>query len=353
MKILIVQTAFIGDVILTTPLVRAVSEFFKNSEIHFLTIPSSKNILENNPDIKKIIIYDKKNKDRGVINFFKFVGILKKEKYDIAIVPHRSLRSALLVFLSGIKRRIGFSRSAGWFLFSDRVKYLRDGRHEVKRNLNLLNPFNSIIAKTDIGIDNTANFDENKFRPEVFPTDEDKKNVDVYLQNLFSKVIISIAPGSVWATKRWLKERFAEVAKKLIKENNFAVVLIGGKEDFNLCEEIISLSGCDMLNLSGKLTLRESAEVIKRSELLITNDSAPLHLASAIGTKTIAIFGPTVQKFGFFPYNANSKVIEMNNLHCRPCSIHGGNKCPIGTFECMKGITADKVYGAVLNILKM
>jgi len=298
-----------------------------------MVIPSTANLLENNPNIDKIIVYDKRGRDRGLVSLIKMSNIIRREGYDLALIPHRSLRSALIPFLARVHHRIGFNTSAGALLLTQRVAYRRD-LHEVERNLKLLSPF-GLKAKGS--------------KPEIYPDDQDVKLVDSLLTDwevTSEDLLVGIAPGSVWATKRWLKERFTQLAEKLTRENSVKVILIGGKGDRDLCEQISEKIGRGVFNSAGRLTLRQSAELIRRCRALVTNDTAPMHLASAVGTRVVAIFGPTVPEFGFYPYG-DGHVIIQRELPCRPCGIHGGKKCPQKHFDCMRKISVEEVYKAV------
>lgn len=337
-KILVVQTAFIGDVILTLPLVQSIKKFIPDSEIHFLTIPYSAGVTKNHPDITSCIIYDKHGVDKGIKGFLRKLKELRAHKYDIAFVPHRSFRSALLVFLSNINLRIGFDVSSGRFLFNRIIKY-KNNLHEIERNLSLLEGLSLNVS--------------DKVYPRLYPDINDVEFVD----KIFSELKIDIekkvcvAPGSVWNTKRWSKEGYIELIKKLTTMK-IVVFLIGGKEDYELCRYIENnVNRTELINLCGRLTLLQSAEIMRRSQLLITNDSAPVHIASAMDTPVVEIYGPTTPKFGFYPYSSRSVVLEVNGLDCRPCRIHGSRKCPTGKFECMTQIKHEEVMKRSLEIL--
>ncbi|MDI6803219.1 MAG: lipopolysaccharide heptosyltransferase II [Bacteroidota bacterium] len=336
-KILIFQTAFIGDVILTLSMVQLLKKRYPIVEIDFVATKRASDVLQNHPDINEIIIYDKYGDDKGRKGFKRLTNLLKSKKYDAAIVPHRSIRSALLIYLSKIKTRIGFNRSAGRILFTHIVKYRYD-LHEAERNISLLKP---LLIET-----------QKKELPRLYPSIADKKVVDKILfeeEILDTNRLIGIAPGSVWNTKRWTKEGYLQLVRKLLSEK-YVVCLLGGKEDVKLCNEIInntSIGG--VINLAGKLTLLQSAELIRRCRVLITNDSSPVHLAAAVDIPVVAIFGATVPAFGFGPFSEGSIVVEINDLKCRPCAIHGGNICPIGTFDCMKRITHEMVFEKVMS----
>lgn len=337
-KILVYQTAFIGDVVLTLPMVQLLKKRFPSVAIDFVATKLASDVLQNHPDINEIIIYDKYGEDKGYKGFKRLADLLKSKKYDAAIVPHRSIRSALLIYFSKIKTRIGFNRSAGRILFNHLVKYRYD-LHEVERNISLLRP---LLIET-----------QKKELPRLYPSMVDKKVVDKILfeeEILDTSRLIGIAPGSVWNTKRWTKEGYLQLVRKLLSEK-YIVCLIGGKDDVKLCNEIINNTTVGgVINLSGKLTLLQSAELIRRCRVLITNDSSPVHLAAAVDTPVVAIFGATAPSFGFAPYSDGSVVVETVGLKCRPCAIHGGNKCPIGTFDCMRRITHEIVFEKVVEV---
>ncbi|MGH1362624.1 MAG: lipopolysaccharide heptosyltransferase II [Calditrichia bacterium] len=338
-RILIVQTAFIGDVILTLPLLQEAKRSFPDSEIDFIAIPAARTLLETHDDLNELIIYDKRNTDRGISNYMSLAKKLRKKRYNLALVPHRSLRSAVLVRLAACKRSISFDRSAGRMLFTDTVSYPRSSVHEIDRNLKLLSPLNIEI--------------NNKVFPLLYFNDEDEQVVNRWLdKNEISpgESTVTIAPGSVWNTKRWLPERFAGVATALI-ERGVKVILIGGPADEQLGSEIAAAVNGKIHNAIGKCSLRQSALLIKHSRVLLTNDSAPMHLAVSVGTPVTAVFGPTITDFGFFPYGDNDVVVETDGLVCRPCGSHGGNTCPIKTFDCMKSITIDPVLAEVQSML--
>ena len=161
--------------------------------------------------------------------------------------------------------------------------------------------------------------------------------------------LVAVAPGSVWATKRWPVEKYADVVRALQAEGWY-VVCVGSREDAPLCADLLRRAGAG-INAAGRLTLLQSAELLRRCRALISNDSAPMHLAVAMRTTVVAIFGATVPAFGFAPMGENDVVIETEGLTCRPCAIHGGPRCPIGTFVCMHQITADRVLESVRRIL--
>ncbi len=337
-RILIVQTAFIGDVILVTPLIQRVAHLFPRAQLHFLTIPASRNLVETLPYLKRLWLFDKRGQDRGISGLWRLGTRLRAEQFDLVLVPHRSIRSALLAWLTRAPLRIGFDRSAGNFLFTHQVTYRQD-RHEVERNLSLLTP---------LGIESPQ-----KLFPEIVTTREDKQAVETWmrrsgLSDTFPLVVL--APASVWPTKRWPARYWGRLACQLL-ESGFQVALIGSKQDRFLLPQIRSICPEGLHSAMGELTLRQSAELIRRSQLLISNDSAPTHLGVAMRTPVLTIFGPTVPEFGFYPYGERDRVVQLENLDCRPCSIHGGKTCPREHFHCMIHLIPQIVFQQAKEIL--
>jgi len=329
-RVLIVQTAFIGDVILATPLAEAAHQILPECRVDLMVIPAAANLLEKNPFVNRALIFDKRGEQRGFGALWKLAKSLRREQYDLALVPHRSLRSALLVWLAKIPERIGFDRSAGNWFFTRRVPYQQ--KHEVERNLDVLRVFDKNLAALS---------------PKIFWDKNDEQIVDQLTNNENGgKWFCALAPGSVWATKRWPAERFIELAKKLIAETGAFIYLIGGSSDRELCAGIAAAINENCINTAGKLTLRQSAALLDRCQILVSNDSAPTHLGVATRCKVITIFGPTVPAFGFAPFGDEHVVVEKN-LSCRPCSSHGGNRCPIGTHACMWEIAVEEVFARV------
>ncbi len=336
--VLVIQTAFLGDVILTLSVAQVLRSLEPGLPVDMMVVPRTAAVLTGHPDIRETLIYDKRGADAGVGGFFRMMKEVKRRGYGCALVPHRSLRSALLARMAGIPVRVGFDTSAGSMLFTRIVPYGGE-LHEIARNLRLLEA---------LGVDRPAHV-----APRLYPTDEQKKTVSGFLaafEGAPSAPLIAIAPGTVWNTKRWPPERFATLAGGLVSRG-YGVILVGGVEDAGLCREIAAAGGgIRIMNACGKFPVLGSAELIRRSALLVCNDSAPLHLATAVGTPILAIFGATIPGFGFGPTGPRDAVMETGGLSCRPCSIHGGDRCPVGTFECMTRITPEMVLDAVVSM---
>ncbi len=342
-SVVVIQTAFPGDVILTLPLMQALRALLPGARLAFVAIPSAAEVLAHHPAVDEVIVYDKRGSQRGLAGIFSLASKLRRSGFEAALVPHRSLRSALLPWLAGIPLRISFDASAGRFLQTVTVRYRKD-LHETERNLSLLAPLTEPVPASEL--------------PELFPSDQDRERVDLLLREqneafrgLPTGGMVAIAPGSVWPTKRWPAGCYADLSAALIQAG-YGVVLIGGAGDTGLCAEIGAKVNSGMLvDASGRLTLLQSAEFIRRCAALVSNDSAPMHLAVAVKTPVVAIFGPTVPEFGFAPLGEYDRVVQTAGLTCRPCSIHGGESCPIKTFDCMKRISAPDVMNVLHEVL--
>jgi heptosyltransferase-2 len=327
-KILIIQTAFLGDVILTIPVIEMLHRSYHGSQMDLMVRPEAKNLIETHPALRAGIVFDKYRVHRGIGGLRNIAKQIAQEGYDICITPHRSWRSAYLTFRTRAPVRIGFDRSAWKGAFTRIVTY-RSDCHEIQRNLSLLEPLGlkPVLA-----------------RPAIFPTGEDEKRVREVVA-LDGNKLIAMAPGSIWPTKRWPVHHYRTLAR-LLTENGFSVVLIGGKDDMGICDTLSGI-GERIQSAAGILSLRQTYFLLSQCAGLITNDSAPLHLGTAAGIPVFAIFGATVPEFGFSPIGERDCVLERKELPCRPCGIHGHKTCPIKTFACMEQLRPSDVWQAV------
>ncbi len=338
MRILVIQTAFLGDVVLTIPLLETIKFRYPDSFLSVMLIPATKDILEGHPAINEIITYDKKGKEKGFCAFLRKVREVRGRRFDWAILPHRSFRSALLVKLAGIPRRRGFHTSQGKLFLNEIIPY-RKGIHDLERNLSLLGEVERREWKNFIPLS---------------PGAEDFVN-NICHKNQIGKEekIVALSPGSVWPTKRWPADRFACLAQRLIRDK-FRVLILGSRNDLPATEMLFQkLSPQErsrVMNLGGNTGLKELAAFIHKSALLVSNDSGSIHVAAALGTPVVAIFGPTTRELGFYPYGENHQVIE-SHLPCRPCGPHGGRKCRVGTHQCMTDIGVEEVYRAARRLM--
>jgi heptosyltransferase-2 len=330
--VLVVQTAFMGDVVLAVPLLEAVKILWAETALDVMVRPPGDNLLETLPFIRNVWVYDKLGRDRGVAGFLKWQNRLRKQNYDLAVLPHRSLRTALLAKSAGIPVRLGFDRGGGRFLHTQRLPY-HGYLHEVQRNLQLLSPFGP-LPQVD--------------PPVVLSSEEDVQVVDAkvgWIENL----TIALAPGSVWFSKRWPEAYYLALGKKL-SAIGCRVLLLGGKADRDTCSKIAAGIGPTALDVSGSLTLRQSVEALRRCALLVTNDSAPTHLGVAAGVRVLTLFGSTIPEYGFAPFGPRGKTLGIE-IYCRPCTDHGRRDCPQRHFRCLREITPDRVFAEVRHML--
>ena len=316
MKILIIQTAFIGDVVLATPLIEKIKLHFPNAVIDFLVRKGNESLLENNPHLRQVLVFDKKK--RKYRNLYKLIRQVRHSKYDYVINAQRFFASGLLTVLSGAKHTIGFVKNPLSRYFKKKVRHhiAADavGDHEVKRNLSLVDHL-------------TGDF---FVKPKLYPSQVDFEKI------VAKQPYITIAPASVWYTKQFPKERWIDFINSL--PGHFNVYLMGAKSDSPLCEEIksrVTGDGLRIINLAGELTFLQSAALMKKAAMNYVNDSAPLHFASAMNAPVTAVFCSTVPAFGFGPLSDESFIVETKlELKCRPCGLHGKKACPHGHFQC-------------------
>lgn len=336
-RILLIQSAFLGDSLLTLPLARDLKSLFPGSRLAVLTLEKTASLFRDSPWVDEVICDRKRGEHGGLFGPWRLSARLKERGFDLAIIPHRSFRSAFLAWLSGIPRRVGFSASAGRLFLTDAVPFSWL-MHDLERNLALLKPL-------DPGL---------RVRPDesVYIAEDEGSSREVSGRLEAAGIgpgetLVGVHPGSAWPTKRWLPGRFAELCRRLSREG-LRTVLIGGGQDMELCARIAAESPA--LDWSGRTELGELKALMGRLSLFITNDSGPMHLAAACGVPVLAVFGPTTRELGFFPYGPGHRVLEAE-LPCRPCGLHGAKACPEGHFLCMKLISTDEVCRNALEML--
>jgi heptosyltransferase-2 len=330
-SVVVPQTSFLGDVVLTTPLFTALRLRLAPRRLAVLVRPDARALVEGHPDVDDVLVDDKRGADRGVAGAIRLARRLRAERFDLAVVPHRSLRTAIVTALARIPRRIGFDASRGAFLFHERVA--RDPtRHDVERNLALMAPFGGAP-------------DEPRLHVPVAP---DAAARAAALLAVGDAPLVVIAPGSVWPTKRWTAEGFATVARRLAGAGA-NVVLIGGPADAPACDSVVALAGVPIVSLAGRTDLATMVAVIDRAAALVGNDSAPMHVACARDVPVVAVFCATTPRLGYGPWGRRTRVVDVD-LACRPCGRHGGRHCPRGTEDCMRLVSPDAVVDAVQAI---
>lgn len=312
-KILVIQTAFIGDVILATAVLEKLHEKFPNARLDILVRNGNETLFIQHPYINKCLVWNKTNGKYK--SLFSLISQIRKEKYDVVINLHRFASSGFITICSNAKTKIGFDKNPFSFLFTKKVKHeIGNGLHEVERNQLLINEIT-----------------DDKFSlPKLYPSQQNHERVKEFKLNSY----VCMAPSSVWATKQLPFNKWIELCDKITPETS--IYLLGAKSDIELCDKIIASSkNINIKNLCGKLNLLDSCALMQNATMNYVNDSAPLHLASAMNAPATAFFCSTIPEFGFTPLSENSKIVQVNeNLSCRPCGLHGFKKCPEEHFKC-------------------
>jgi ADP-heptose:LPS heptosyltransferase len=312
-KFLVIQTAFIGDAILATSLLEKLHQHYPNAQIDFLIRKGNEGLFEGHPFINHLIIWDKKGgKYKNLLGILKEV---RKAKYDYLVNLQRFASTGLFASFSKAEKVIGFKKNPFSFMFDIKVEHeIGNGKHEVERNQLLISSITDNEAAS----------------LKLHPDQEDFKNTEQYKSGKY----ITISPASVWFTKQFPKEKWIEFIKTVNPSSS--IFLLGGPGDKDACNLI--KEECKRENiivLAGTLSFLETAALMKDAEMNYTNDSAPLHIASAMNAPTTAVFCSTIPDFGFGPLASNSKVVEVKEkLACRPCGLHGKKECPEGHFNC-------------------
>lgn len=332
-KILIIRLSSIGDIVLATPLIRALRNKFTASQIDFVVKKEFSELLRFNPNLTNLIEFDSKNGFKELLNLKQRI---LKERYDLIIDIHNNFRSLFLRAFSRAKvvkinKRV-FKR---FLLVKFKINLYKNAIHVVEKYLETVSRFS--IKNDNQGL-------------EIFvPKDiieQVKKKINFSEENLY----IAIAPSAKHETKRWLPERFAQLGDELAKKFDAKIILLGGKEDKERCRTVEHMMKTQPINLCCQTTLLESSAVLSLCKLLITNDSGLMHIGSAMKTTVVAIFGSTVKEFGFTPYATKSIIVEKD-IPCRPCSHIGRERCPKGHFKCMRDIEVKDVLNACVELI--
>ena len=327
-KILIIQTAFIGDAILATALVSKIHTHEPEARIDFLCRKGNEGLLQSHPYIQKVWIWDKKQ--NKIKNLLRLIASIRRTKYDEVINLQRFFATGLLTCLSGAGNKVGFTQNPLSMFFNKHLRHdMKAGLHEVHRN--------GLLYQPD---------DINSYRPALFPSSTDISYVQQWIQTPY----ITIAPASVWQTKKLPTNKWIELIQHI--PPHVRIYLLGGMEDVALCDEILhTVAGDNCINLAGKLSLLQSAALMQKAAMNYVNDSAPLHLCSAMNAPTCAIFCSTVPSFGFGPLSDIQYIVEVaEQLTCRPCGKHGKKTCPLGHFNCGNKVTVEQLSKPILHL---
>ena len=329
-KILVIRLSSLGDVVLAIPVLRALRRNFPKAEIQVATRSEYAELLFPSPWVDAVRSLDR----RGKGEFLAYLKGIKRERYDLVIDLHATLRSRMIARAAGAGQALRYFKAAlgRRVLVAFKTSKPFQPKHVVDRYLECLRPF---------GIADSSR------QPEVVMGAQEKAFGRDFLGQ--ARPWIGLIPGAKHATKRWLKGGFVEVGKRLWQEDQIGTVVLGSDDEKALVKELVEGIG-DGAKAACGLGLRQMASVLACCKAVVTNDSGPMHLATAVGTPVVALFGPTVEAFGFFPLGERNVVLQRD-LSCRPCSLHGTEECPEGHFKCMREIAAGEVFGAVRGVL--
>ena len=329
MKFLVIQTAFIGDVVLATGVIEKLHTFFPGAEIDFLVRKGNEGLVRDHPFLHEVLIWNKK---QGKLkHLFQLLSTIRRRKYDKVVNIQRFFATGMLTAFSGAAETIGFDKNPLSFLFSKKVPHIISTadkpKHEIERNNDLVAHFTDAIP----------------VRPVLYPSAKDVEKVTGYQ----SAPWITISPASVWFTKQYPAAKWISFIKRLPVD--LKVYLLGGPGDKALCDDIINAAGSlRVSNLAGQLDFLQSAALMKKAVMNYVNDSAPMHFASSVNAPVAAVYCSTLPSFGFGPLSDKRFIIEIEEkLYCRPCGLHGHKACPQGHFRCALEIRDEQLLACL------
>jgi len=315
-RILVIQTAFLGDVILASPVWENLHAAYPHAQIDIVVKKGNESLLTAHPFLHQVFIFNKSHKVKNLWNLGK---TLRSHQYDLVINLQRFASSGILTLLARGKETRGFEKNPLSLFFTKRFKHdMKPNWHEVDRNLRLISDLVTAPIR----------------RPQLYPRKEDLNSIQIYQEVPY----YCLAPTSVWFTKQAPQEIWMKLIDKL-GAANAQIYLLGAPSDRAYLDEIVNKTGSSLvINLAGKLSLLQSAALMAGAKHNYVNDSGPLHLASASNAPVSAFFCSTVPEFGFGPLSENAAIIEVKDLACRPCGLHGHKACPKGHFKCGKDL---------------
>jgi heptosyltransferase-2 len=342
-RLLVRGPNWIGDAVMSEPALAALQELFPTTEITLLVKPAIAELLRGHPALHQVLVYEDPGRHAGITGKWTLAGALRRLQFDLAILFQNAFEAALLTFLAGIPRRYGYATDGRGFLLSDPITVPERTKigHQVQYYLDLLRP---------LGSEGPAR------APRLFLSDEEEQAIDRRLAEsgiAESDLLVGLNPGSTYGgAKRWLPERFAETADRLIREQRahsgrrVRVVIVGARGEEALGRAVADRMQIKPVQLSGRTTIRELMAVIKRCALFLTNDTGPMHIAAAFGVPVVALFGPTDSRTTS-PFG-NGHTIVRHPVECSPCLLR---ECPID-HRCMTRISVDEVYEAAIRRLR-
>jgi len=331
-KFLVIQTAFIGDVVLATGIIEKLHTFFPDSKIDFLLRKGNEGLLASHPYLHEVLVWDKK--EGKLKDLKRLLHLIRHRKYDKVINVQRFAATGILTAFSQAAEKIGFDKNPLSHLFTTRVKHVisssKQPKHEIERNNDLIAHF------TDATV----------FKPRLYPSQHDAEMVYTYKSSPY----ICIAPSSVWFTKQYPAGKWNRFIQQL--PAGYTVYLLGAPSDKVLCDGIVAAcTGQAVRNLCGQLSFLQSAALMKDAAMNYVNDSAPMHFASSVNAPVTAVYCSTLPSFGFGPVSDASFIVETEEpLVCRPCGLHGRKACPLGHFKCANTIKEEQLLKTLSNV---
>ena len=320
--ILVIQTAFIGDVILATALLEKLHTHLPEAKIDMLVRKGNEALLKDHPYLNELIIWDKQGSKYG--SLYSILKQIRSSNYDAVVNTQRFGATGMLTAFSGSTIKSGFAKNPFSIGFTHAVPHeIGDGTHETERNQKLIEPFTDSVAA----------------KPKLYPSEFDFN----FIKQFTNLSYITISPTSVWFTKQFPIAKWVDFIDHL--PTNLNVFLLGGPDDKLKNNELIAKCKNNVPdNLAGKLSFLQSAALMSKAKMNFVNDSGPLHLCSAMNAPVTAVFCSTIPSFGFTPLSDVQTVIETTkNLDCRPCGLHGKTACPKGHFDCANTITSNQL----------
>ena len=336
MRILIVQTSYLGDTILSTPVIAGVHQIYPEAELWMMTTPAATGLVRHDPLLRGVLAFDKRNQDAGLSGLMHTGIALRRKRFDRVYALQRSYRTALTLLVSGIPHRTGFRNARLSFIFHTQ-QFRTPTDHDVLRNLSLLT--------------GEAPLDSFDTRLRLFPPP--RAHLGAAAKHLLAqdRPLALLVPGSAWPTKMWYWQHFRTVAAHF-RKRGYAVALLGGPGDREVNRQVADQ--LDVFDLAGKTSVEDAVAIVQNAHLMICNDSMALHMASAFTIPCVAIFCATCPSFGFGPWrNPRAMVVEKKALPCKPCTRHGGKTCPTGTRACMEEVLPEEVIAAAETVLDL
>ena len=343
-RIAVWNTAFLGDAVLTLPLLQSLRLRYPEAAIDYYVRGGLASLFEAHPAISTVFSYDKRATDKGVLSLFRLGREIAARKYSLWLSPHTSLRSAAVALASRAPVRVGYSEPAyNKIAYTCRVDRHFGQGHEVERILRLLEPLGPgpVSAWPEIALPQAAH-----------------EKAQAFFSALPPGPVVGMHPGSVWASKRWPVEHFAALAARAIDHGVQTVIFAGKGEEEALAKAVVGRvrelrgNAAEPLlhDLSAQISLVELAAFISRLDCYVGNDSGPMHMAWCLRTPVVTIFGPTAREFGFTPRGEKDCIVDVDEP-CRPCGRHGHTQCPEGHHRCMLRVSPEAVWAAVRGIL--